>query len=264
VQIKKTVGVILVILFLLVAVHSVLAGSLTMTITGMGSTCNTFTLNFNYASVGTVNDAIGLDYLGIVVYDGDGTAIGWIQYFIGTGNMGGGSVTNLSLDGYVAVPDSLPFTLRIYDTTVPATDVATASAGPMTYFTTFDPTSYGLCTNLVSNPSVGSGGVLTPPDARINWRYGDLSAVLYRNVDEDGNPVIDVYCYNGERGVLDFQAGSGTRNRTQADDCNVTFYILGDGSFQFNILAPEGKEYTVICADFVCADPQLSYFDPNE
>jgi hypothetical protein len=261
VQVKKIVGAMLGICVLLLAVQSTFAGTLTMTITGVNAPCNTFTMNFNYFSSGVVNDGGGLDYMGIVVYDGDGTALGWIQYFRGVGGASGGTVSNRALDGYVAAPDSLPFTLRVYDTTIPATDVATASGGPQIYSTTFDPSSYGVCTNLQTSSSVGGE---TAPDARINWRYGDLWAVLYRGVDTNGSPTIDVYCYDGQRGVLDFQAGSDTRNRTQADNCNATFYILSDGSIQFNILAPEGKEYTVICADFVCAEPQLSAFDPNE
>jgi hypothetical protein len=105
--------------------------------------------------------------------------------------------------------------------------------------------------------------VFYPPDNRINWRFGDLGAVLYRGVDSTGNSAINVYCYDGSNAWHGLQANDATASGTSANGCAVNFYILPEGGYQFNINY-DGKRYEIECADFDCRPPVMRYFDPNE
>lgn len=105
--------------------------------------------------------------------------------------------------------------------------------------------------------------IVYPPDARINWQFGDLGVVLYRNFDSEGNPYIDAYCWDGEDSSLGLRADSSTASGTSADGCDATFYIAPDGTYQFNINF-DGKLYEIRCEDLACFEPDMSYYDPNE
>lgn len=116
-----------------------------------------------------------------------------------------------------------------------------------------------------SSSSEGTtSNIVYPPDERINWQFGDLGAVLYLNVDNTGNPAIDVYCYDGENAFFGMQVSeANASNGMSADGCDVSFYILSDGGYQFNINY-DGKLYEIECADFDCRPPDMRYYDPNE
>lgn len=111
--------------------------------------------------------------------------------------------------------------------------------------------------------SADAPSIVYPPDDRINWQFGDLYAVLYRNFDSEGNPYTDVYCWDGEDSSLGLRVDSSTASGTSADGCNATFYIGADGMYQFNINF-DGKLYEIRCEDLACFEPDMSYYDPNE
>lgn len=105
-----------------------------------------------------------------------------------------------------------------------------------------------------------------PPDERINWQYGDLNAVLYRGKDEQGNPALNLYCYDGENAALGFQITSANMEDApiEANGCDVSFYLLENGQLQVNIRDDEGKLYEIICDDLACENPVMRYFDWQE
>jgi hypothetical protein len=87
------------------------------------------------------------------------------------------------------------------------------------------------------------------PDDRINWKHGDGYAVLYPRQDDQGNPVLHIYCIvekgNGSLGYvlsrdLFSQATAKPSKNTQVgetDACRVPikFYVLTTGEYQINI-----------------------------
>ena len=107
-------------------------------------------------------------------------------------------------------------------------------------------------------------GITYPPDSRINWQHGELGGALFHSTDSAGNPAIDVYCWDGTRANLGMRVSElNMRNGMTATGCNVTFYILSDGVYQFNINY-DGKLYEIECADLECQQPELRHYDPNE
>lgn len=103
-----------------------------------------------------------------------------------------------------------------------------------------------------------------PPDDRINWGYGDLGVVLYRNRDELAQPAIVAYCYDGRNTWFGMQVSENNmENGMRANGCDATFYILKQGTYQFNIHF-DGKRYEVECENFKCRDPQFRIYDPNQ
>ena len=156
----------------------------------------------------------------------------------------------------------------------PTSNTANLTAGQPYYLVTCEnagaPTgnSYSVTiTGSLGSASVGKAApavtVVAPPDARLNWQFGDLGAVLYRSSD-NGEPAIDVYCYDGEQGELGLRVSEANmRNGMSTDGCNVTFYILPEGGYQFNIYA-DGKLDEIECADFTCANPVRRHYDPSE
>jgi hypothetical protein len=115
-------------------------------------------------------------------------------------------------------------------------------------------------------PTPSDSDVVMPPDERINWQYGDLNAVLYRGEDEQGNPALNLYCYDGENASLGFQITAADLENApiEANGCDATFYVLDTGELQVNIRDAEGKLYEIICDDLACESPNMRYFDPNE
>lgn len=116
----------------------------------------------------------------------------------------------------------------------------------------------------VSNLIILLDGLVIPPDDRINWQHGDLYAVLYHGLNNIGEPAINVFCWDGETAIADIQLSeSNMSNGLHATACNLTFYILAQGTYQFNIYY-DGKIYEIECQTFECPSPQMRYFDPGE
>jgi hypothetical protein len=161
--------------------------------------------------------------------------------------------------------EHLPIEVRQIDMLL--VDIGATFSGPDDYATisgmdvldSFSGTFPELC-------NASESDVVMPPDERINWQYGDGSVVLYHGVDDEGNPALNLYCYDGENSWLGFSITGANMNAApiQADGCNATFYILENGQLQINIINPEGKLYEIICDDLACEAPVMRYFDPNE
>jgi hypothetical protein len=114
--------------------------------------------------------------------------------------------------------------------------------------------------------TVEASDTVFPPDNRINWQYGDLNAVLYRAEDSDGNPALNLYCYDGENTWLGLHITTANTQDApiEANGCDVTLYLLETGQLQINIRDAEGKLYEIICSDLACESPIMRYFDWQE
>ena len=95
------------------------------------------------------------------------------------------------------------------------------------------------------------GGVMAPPDHRINWMHGDTHAVIYPATDAAGAPALQAYCVNEngegyhtltitEANLAPYPAQPEQNAEVaRSDDCNVAFHILTTGEYQFTI-GPNG------------------------
>lgn len=103
------------------------------------------------------------------------------------------------------------------------------------------------------------GVIDLPTDGRVNWKKGDLEAVIFEATDAQGRAALHIYCVNAEGfGYLGMtinqedieglptQPESNITIKT-SDLCNLGFYLLTTGQFQINI-GPneEGKVYVTI------------------
>jgi hypothetical protein len=99
----------------------------------------------------------------------------------------------------------------------------------------------------------------TPPDSRINWRHGDLLAVIYPGSDVDGNPLLRVYAVSdGGKGdylctLHQVDLRPRPRQTARPDEpiktCGnvVRFYRLERGALQVEIGPDaEGKVYRMV------------------
>lgn len=117
---------------------------------------------------------------------------------------------------------------------------------------------------LLDELAIHSDEFVMPPDNRINWQYGDLHAVLYRGLNNTGEPAINLFCWDGEPAIGDIQVSESNKsNGLYATACNVVFYILVQDTYQFNIYY-DGKTYEIECENFECLSPEMRYFDPGE
>jgi len=98
--------------------------------------------------------------------------------------------------------------------------------------------------------------VETPPDDRLNWKRGDLYAVIYRRADSNGNPSLQIYDVDAEsHGHLlcvftqaDLSSEPPDQN-TLIRACSpiVHLYQLSSGEAQVNIGPDaEGKSYILV------------------
>jgi len=112
-----------------------------------------------------------------------------------------------------------------------------------------------------------------PPDNRLNWRGGDLQAVLYPATDHEGNSALDLYCVFDNEGQFVFriteefvEAWDDSLPQevplAEAPECNAAFYELDTGEFQVNITLDAGKYFEVICEDLTCATRTIRFTDP--
>jgi hypothetical protein len=106
----------------------------------------------------------------------------------------------------------------------------------------------------------GEGSALAlPPDDRLNWQHGDLTAVLYLRADDSGEAAIEVFqvgadssgnflCRLTRDDMTDFEENRPTVN-TLILECSPTvrWYMLTSGEVQVNI-GPDGggNEYVMV------------------
>lgn len=93
-------------------------------------------------------------------------------------------------------------------------------------------------------------------DGRLNPNAGDLINVLYRGTDEAGNPAIDVYRVDGDKGVylgqfeyVLFEPYIGAPpavNRRLAAIDKATLYALTSGEFQVNVGPDAEGKYGIV------------------
>ncbi|MCB9450272.1 MAG: hypothetical protein H6672_02470 [Anaerolineaceae bacterium] len=116
-----------------------------------------------------------------------------------------------------------------------------------------------------------------PPDERLNWQQGDLTAVVYAASDSSGAPALHVYGVNAD------SQGYFLASVTQADLApyrnaplpahntviktlgeNVTLYRLVSGEFAL-VIGPdaEGKNWQVIFDDIPWTTLKHEQFDPG-
>ena len=118
-------------------------------------------------------------------------------------------------------------------------------------------------TYICGDAAQGSGFV----DGRINGLFGDDEAVIYVESDDAGNPALHIYCINssglGYLGLVVTEADLAGIPATpaqntlvkQSDECDVSFYVLTDGSYQINIGDDEeGKSYVVTGTGFTLSN----------
>jgi hypothetical protein len=126
--------------------------------------------------------------------------------------------------------------------------VSACSAFPLTYSVTLSGPG-GILTNGAS-----AGVPSLAPDNRINWHFGDLSAVIYDH--EDG---VVVYCWADGASWLGLhitQELVANADTNQAQDipiveynergCQFAFYILDSGEYLINIWTSDNKLYEII------------------
>jgi hypothetical protein len=111
----------------------------------------------------------------------------------------------------------------------------------------FDISGLGsLSASVISTPIVTAAVIA--PDARLNWRVGDIEAVLYRGSDADGDPTMQAYCINSDaagylglvvsQSDLPQEAPATNTLIKNSDACNIEFWALAAGSeykYQINI-----------------------------
>lgn len=113
---------------------------------------------------------------------------------------------------------------------------------------------------------------VTPPDARINWQYGDTNAIMFAH--EDG---VTVHCVGDSTSWLAAHINQALIEsadtsqpqevpvyRVDENGCRVAFYILDSGEYQVNIWSNEGKIYEIIDDSISFENAIMRYYDPNE
>jgi hypothetical protein len=98
--------------------------------------------------------------------------------------------------------------------------------------------------------------VETPPDDRLNWKRGDLHAVIYRRPDANGDPSLQIYTVDAEsKGQLlcvftlaDLSDESPAEHRLIRECSSIVhLYQLSSGEAQVNIGPDaEGKNYVLV------------------
>jgi len=131
--------------------------------------------------------------------------------------------------------------------------ISACSSFPLTYSVTLSGPG-SILTNSASTDAPDAPSLVLAPDNRINWHFGDLSAVIYDH--EDG---VVVYCWAdgaswlGTHITQELVANADTN---QAQDipiveynergCQFAFYILDSGEYLINIWTSDNKLYEII------------------
>ncbi len=136
-------------------------------------------------------------------------------------------------------------------------------------------TSYDLMFEVDIDDGAGGGPAPAsdgPPDNRINWKHGDTYGIFVPRHDENGNPVLHLYCISAEgQGTLGDiitqemfdKAPAEPATNTQIGETNacrvpIKYYVLTTGEYQINIGADwEGKVDVII---FTGLPPSHVYF----
>jgi hypothetical protein len=204
---------------------------------------------------GTINDSGGAnnDYFAFILKDATGKTIMHSQRLVAVG-----STATLTFGGnlqFSPVPNARPWTFSIYegDASFPNpnygdTHVALASL-------TFDPAEWiESCARV---PSTSELAPETPPDDRLNWRFGDNGFVVYEG-EEDSDILFHVYRVDGESNghwllsVTKTQAEDYKNNppstAIQLDRYeNASVFALTTGEIQVNMYnLNDGKTYVLV------------------
>lgn len=108
------------------------------------------------------------------------------------------------------------------------------------------------------------------PDDRLNWKRGDLTAVIYPGVDDEDNSALDIYgvdpqgagfflCRVTEADLDPYSTDDPPAENTLVKECgeHVKVYILDTGEIQVNIAEP--SRTTVLVFDSLDANSMTSY-----
>ena len=134
--------------------HSVYSGNMDVTsFTTMSGDCTSSTvIGHNFTIEGQTDDTgTGRDGISLVIYDGNGNAFAYIGIGVAVGYTG--NITDFSWNyPFLSQPLSRPFTIRIFDTTIPVATVDAniigAQQGTIIDVIQFDPVDYSVCTHL--------------------------------------------------------------------------------------------------------------------
>ncbi len=153
--------------------------------------------------------------------------------------------------------------------TVTAEPTAQVTADPSQPEATAEPNTDATAepTPVPPSKSTPTPAVLKPElarDSRLNFKTGDLTAVVYRNRDQQGSPALVIYAVNAQsRGYflctvtnedLATQDGNNPTQNTLIKTCNdnVKVYVLTTGEIQVNIT--EQNKVFVTVFDSLAAD----------
>jgi hypothetical protein len=176
-------------------------------------------------------------------------------------------------------------TVSVNTSTAPTVTVEIPAGNPVATINAPGQASYTMPSNAVANLRVfvifpntfnvtftcgipPAGGAASPkadvpPDDRLNWRHGDLLAVVYRQVDKAGKAKVVVYQVNeNSRGFFvcslsqaemalytEFLKQFALPENIELKVCTrlVKWYLLTNGQAQLNIGPDaEGKMYTLV------------------
>lgn len=147
-------------------------------------------------------------------------------------------------------PNALPWTLYVYETTlVFGLPYYSDGRSPIDSLT-FDPRDWvDTCTNQTP--------VDTPPDDRLNWRFGDYAFAIYAG-EEDSDVLLHVYFVDDEsnghwllsisREEAEYYANNPPATVTQLLRYqSISVFALTSGEIQLNMYSPlDGKTYIMV------------------
>jgi hypothetical protein len=148
--------------------------------------------------------------------------------------------------------------------------VSACSSFPLSYSVTLSGPGDILVAGASAPTETSVSDVVMPPDNRINWQFGDLSAVIFDH--EDG---VVVYCYVDGATWLGMHINQELVDNADANQaqeipvleynengCHVAFYVLDSGEYQINIWTHDNKFYEIIAdnLDFANATMRSTEF----
>lgn len=149
-------------------------------------------------------------------------------------------------------PDAFPWTVYLYETTDPYGLPNYPDGREPIANLSFDPRDWiDTCTNQTS------GEIDTPPDDRLNWRFGDNGFVLYKG-EENSDILFHVYSVDGESNgswllsITKTQAEYYKNNPPDEDIQfnryeNVSVFALSTGEIQINMYnLTDDKTYVLV------------------
>lgn len=242
------IGLILIGLFSLVMPANAYDNTFNSVVSVTGDCVTDMDITVNVTFTPTIDDGGGADYQAMVVYDGAGTPIGYIDLV--TAMITPTVTVNLPLANiiYVASPAYRPITLRSYDTTGVSGNIANAQTGNLLDSITIDP---AVCAFLPTYSPPPADTILFD-DGRLN--YNDSAA-----------PIV-VYGYANKRGMAIFRPNGTFVMRVTPNQINdvlicpdentliaqnstgdVRVYRLANScEFQINAQTTDGKTYILI------------------